>query len=468
MHSPIELPAMASARRSRRALPEVRLRAALLALACRGAHAIAAQAQVASAVASAAVPAWRVDAVFRPNRAAGELESHQRGELEDVVGAPGAAATAGVAAAAAAAAVAPASAAAPVDAASSQSAPGEAPAPVAAPMPRSPGSTVAEDQQRCPMIKLTSSLFLSPQYVTFGGQTGGWRATPSGITIGSWSQTFLSQRWNDVYFNDLDGRFAVKAEETTDLELMKRHGWRIAGVPPSYANFTNFVKSWEAAQYMTTFHTEVDPENPSSVRIVQPTPLAESHANKTTIALTDCEGELLFVVKMQPTNAHFIGGFDIFDRSGLLVARSLAETRVARHLLVDGRGYLLATAEAPKINASILFENLPKDPAKGGILAYEVRFEQGGYKDASRLLDANFRWVLVAALQMRALSDGRAVWAPSLPDALPVVYWLAVVVLTALVAVMCAFVIRPWEGLGASGKLDERSRLAPSRVMRTA
>eukprot|EP00932_Pfiesteria_piscicida_P004636 SRR837773.14540.p2 GENE.SRR837773.14540~~SRR837773.14540.p2 ORF type:complete len:165 (-),score=37.09 SRR837773.14540:28-522(-) len=128
---------------------------------------------------------------------------------------------------------------------------------------------------------------------------------------------------------------------------------------------------------------------------------------------------------------------DIYDRNGTLVAHTLTNSRVARHLFVDPQGYLLATAEAPRLSDSIAYRALPKDAARGGVLTYQLKIERGGYTNSSALLDQENLWVLAAVVQLRAIQDGRSLFAPVLPQILPWAYWLVAAALAALVLGVC-------------------------------
>mmetsp|Transcript_68245 Transcript_68245/g.222046 ORF Transcript_68245/g.222046 Transcript_68245/m.222046 type:complete len:424 (-) Transcript_68245:70-1341(-) len=283
------------------------------------------------------------------------------------------------------------------------------------------GTTEAQDKHQCPLVKLTRLLNLHPGYASWGGQQGGWLSVPDSLTLGSWSQNFFAQNWQGVTISDANGRVALRIEETTDEELARKYQWREGAPPMSYANLSSLQGRWETAMYRTGFATENAAEDPSHARVLQMPGPSDSWK---TFALFDCAGSLLFVAYLQASVNGFPGASNVYDRNGDLVVHTLADAKIARHLFVDPLGYLLATAEAPRLNDSIPYKDMPKDPARGGMLSYQLKIEEGGYANSSRLLETEYLWVLTAVAQLRAIEDGRTVWSPVLPQILPWAYWL--------------------------------------------
>jgi len=198
-------------------------------------------------------------------------------------------------------------------------------------------------------------------------------------------------------------------------------------------------------------------------------------STESYVALSDCEDQLLFVTRLAaPRQSGLPGGIDIFDLDGGLAAHGIVDDPVvARYQFVDANGFLLATSEAPGLQQNIPMKDLPLDGRKGNVLPYALRFEQGGYVNASRLLEVDYRWALAAALQARALADAHAGWAPRAASAVEVLYWCLAAF--GLLACLCACgavyrVVYPMKGnerLWAPGKPGQPEPWSYSSLAKT-
>lgn len=198
-------------------------------------------------------------------------------------------------------------------------------------------------------------------------------------------------RWDTIYIDNFDGFSALKTGVATLEDVRQEYDWEPesrSGLPP------NPNKGMDVVVRLTARHS-VDV---SGHEIGGPP--------KRVAPIVDCDGLLLYVIELiSPDTSQSPGGINIYDKHGSLVAYAIASSMVARYQFVDMNGYLLATAEAPGLHENVSFADLPKEPAKGYMLPYGVHFEPGNYADASRLLGSNYRWVIAAATQMRAIHD---------------------------------------------------------------
>jgi len=286
------------------------------------------------------------------------------------------------------------------------------------------GSTKAQDQQRCPLVQLSSDISMNAGYVRWSGQSGTWK-TPGSIILGSWRQNYYSTDYTDVHISNLDGRLAVTAALTSDDELQTGYKWRVTRPLSDFPPLVDLEAQYDHAASGGGREDEL-----AAAGIVPP-----ANATRITYKLLDCDGRLLFVVQLQAETLR-PGAMDVFDQSGALVAHSLQDHASARLTFVDPHGYLLATAEAPALGAGLDLRDVPLGSANGGILPYQIRFESGGYANASRLLDSHYRWALASALQVRAVADAQAaIKQPGLLAAISVAYWCLAAL--ALVAILC-------------------------------
>lgn len=289
------------------------------------------------------------------------------------------------------------------------------------------GSTEGQDSGRCPVMKLPSQIGLSSDTSSWVGQGGAWQ-TSNDVVLSSFKLNFLSQSWGTTHIRNLDQQEACRATVTSDEELSYLYGWKGVRNPMDYPAISNLENKWWKALWSGAYTVMKSPGQKYAFN---------SFGLWHVYSLLDCEGRLLFVVKvLQQDTTTIPGTIDIYDRVGMLVAHAMPDFKVAKYQFVDTNGYMLARAEAPGLGVDISLADLPTDPFKGNILPYEIQFEQGGYANASRLLDTDYRWVLAAAVQMRALDDAHRDWSPWAPKLMIGVYWTIAALV--LVSVCCA------------------------------
>jgi hypothetical protein len=90
----------------------------------------------------------------------------------------------------------------------------------------------------------------------------------------------------------------------------------------------------------------------------------------------------------------------IYSRDGSLVATAVIEHPVLRMQFVyPPHNYLIATVEAPGIDAKLPLDEIPKSVEFGGVVPFGIKFAPGGYDNASSLMNDEFRWVIPVAVQ---------------------------------------------------------------------
>lgn len=285
------------------------------------------------------------------------------------------------------------------------------------------GSTLGQDQQRCPLVKLPEDVFLLPEQASWSGLSGVWESRSNGVRMAFWGQNYFSQGWETIYIRNQDERAALKVERRTLLELRQLYGWRPGRQVMSYSRVSKLERLAMAGAY---HGYKIVSNQPNEVEVVAIKPPDRNEELERTFAFTDCEGQLLFVARMHnlENGEEHPWSMNIFDRSGGLVAHSLLEDPlIAKFQFIDTHGYLIATAEAPGLDQHLPAKDVPLDPLKGSILPFEIRFAAGGYPNASRLLDVDYRWVLAAAVQAGAVASAHAGWTPRLSSAVTVFYW---------------------------------------------
>lgn len=216
------------------------------------------------------------------------------------------------------------------------------------------GSTPAQDEQRCKILKLPDDMQLVSEYQSWRRMTGAW-LSHNNVRLGAWTQSHVSSSYDTVYVNsDVDQGLALQASVKSAEEMRYLYGWRAQPEPQPGVN----------------------------------------------IPLVDCDQRLMFVIHQRATE---LREMDIYAPDGSLLASSLVDWNIERIQFVASDGFLIATAESPAVFANISRDALGGDPTKGNVLPYGIHFEVGGYADASRLLDTEYHWVIASAIQMRAI-----------------------------------------------------------------
>lgn len=256
------------------------------------------------------------------------------------------------------------------------------------------GSTDSQDSMRCPMLQLPQDVTIIPTQTSVTSMQKGVWLSPNHIEFASWGHKWT--QWESVYINNFDGFQAVRTGLDTVENVKRGYNWEPQSGAP---NHPTALRPMDVVVRVTSKHSlDVDgQELEGPPRRVAP--------------LVDCDDLLLYVIELVPPETRRSpGGINIYDKHGLLVAYSITSDMIARYQFVDMNGYLLATAESPGLFQNVSYLELPRDPAKGNVLSYGIHFESGHYADASRLLSPNYRWIITAAVQMRAIHDAHGPW----------------------------------------------------------
>jgi len=223
----------------------------------------------------------------------------------------------------------------------------------------------AQDGQNCPIIKL-------PDSVTIAAKRNGWTAlhgewsTANGVKLASWTQNYLAMGFSrDVkkigihYRMTSTGEVAFRTKYFTDKELVSLFKWK-----------------------------------------------ASSQEEGHSIAILDCIGTLMYVVKETTKIPRMV---QLFARDGTLIAKSFVGEPVLRLQFADPiNNYLIGSAEAPGINASIPSKKIPKEKEFGGVIPFGLFFQTGGYTNSSALMEPEYRWVITAGVQALAIYNAEA------------------------------------------------------------
>lgn len=291
------------------------------------------------------------------------------------------------------------------------------------------------------MVKLPESIVLGVEELSWTGQGGVLKDGGNNVAFASWSQNFFANDWSAVYLQNFDGRLALKAEFKSLTELETNYAWQTKDRPASYPNISSLEDRWLAATDFSGYKVIAAPGQPSVVA-VQETFHEVTKLTPATAVISDCEGRLLFVVVLRSSpSVQIPGGIEIYDRSGNLAAHAITDPLVARYQFVDTNGYLLATAESPALNQNMTMAEVPRDPSKGNILPFTMSFEEGGYANSSRLLELEYRWVLAASVELRAIYDGHVGFTPWVQAALVIFYWcvFALCILCVICLIMATY-----------------------------
>lgn len=214
-------------------------------------------------------------------------------------------------------------------------------------------STPGQDALRCPILKLPSEVYLQNHAAL---PKGSWK-NGVGATLATWNGLDM------IKINSLASeKLALQAKMLSGQWLEKMYGW--VSNPP----------------YL---------QDPKGVYE----------------ALIDCDGRLMYVVQLSSIIENSLAPghpIQIYGPNGKLLAASLSDRTVERISFVDLNGALLATAESPGLYSN--FSRSSVITASNGIpLSYQIDFESGGYFNASRFLEEEYRWVIASAVQVRAV-----------------------------------------------------------------
>jgi hypothetical protein len=242
----------------------------------------------------------------------------------------------------------------------------------------------AQDRQRCPALKLPTSFYGAARYSSWRRLYGEWN-TGNDVTVATFEQNYLNIGFSrDVktvqvtIYTAATGQVAARTRPFSDEQLLTSFNWKSPVLNNSYAvaNGTNVTNGTWANN--------------------------DTYAD-WNLAIFDCVGTLMYVVKQK--NLHPLPNeILLYSRDGKLISSSQTGHPVLRYQFVDpSSGYLIATAEAPGINASITRKDIPVNDELGNVLPFGFKFEEGGYANSSALMENEYRWVLATAVQALAI-----------------------------------------------------------------
>lgn len=245
--------------------------------------------------------------------------------------------------------------------------------------PSAIGSTPGQDRQRCPVIKLPDDSTIQAEGISWRQQWGAVTGRDR-VREATWTRDFLTQARDTIYINDMDGRTSLKIVTMTETSLFDTYKWQEEG------------------------RDGLQPPPPNSYEGTEPRTLGHVERSRSYSVLLDCEDSLLFVARFEGRDGADVRT-ELFDREGAVLSRTIDDPVIARLQFVDPNGYLLATAEAPGVHANLSRILVPKDTSKGNIMTYGMHFETGGYENASRLMDVDYRYAISATVLARAIRE---------------------------------------------------------------
>jgi hypothetical protein len=254
-------------------------------------------------------------------------------------------------------------------------------------------STADQDNGNCPLIRLDDFAFIEPKdadSLISLGQQGEWTTT-NRMMQSSWSQNFWSRQWKNVYMRNFAGKLATKVRSISLEDLLQAYNWK--------------VNMETLPDYTAQYGEPLNGSNPE---------------NLLAYMMTDCQDNLMFVALLEKVHP---GGIDLYDRLGNLAAHGITDPVIARYQFVDPAGYLLGMAESPGLLMNVTRPDPTPKGQKGPILPYAMKFMEGGYPNASRLVDLEYRWALAAAIQARALADAYGEWQPLSSQSFIILAW---------------------------------------------
>jgi len=251
--------------------------------------------------------------------------------------------------------------------------------------------TPAQDAQRCPILKLPDNLVLAAKRRSWTGLYGEWN-TASGINLATWEQSYLGIGFSrdikriGVYIRTASTRqVAVRTRYFTDTEMLRLFDWKEATKSAIITSNASNATSSPTNSSATAFQAKEEPFN---------------------LAIFDCAGTLMYVVKELDEVPRYV---KLYGRDGTVVAQTSIGEPILRYQFTDpSSGYLLATAEAPGINASVRSADIPLDVQVGEVKPFGMHFEMGGYTNSSALMEIEYRYVLASAVQALAIYEGAA------------------------------------------------------------
>jgi len=267
-------------------------------------------------------------------------------------------------------------------------------------------------------------MYLTPSGSSLtSGQWGEWRLAedPDSIVPSKWHLDFLAWNWQVIHVtNTADGSASVMASPISEDHLKKLYNWT-ASDKNSADHRWDFLREWFAPN--VAFWFDQQPYRFGMANATYPTTFTAAPSAQASAlpyptwshwSLTDCKDNLVAVVRAENTDAQQAGKMLVFNSVGELAAVALPDPILARYQFIDVNGYLLATAEAPTLNANITYKELPRREDLGYVVPYTMHWELGGYNMSSDLIREDSRWILSLAIQVRALQDAHQNFIPPL------------------------------------------------------
>jgi len=280
------------------------------------------------------------------------------------------------------------------------------------------------------------------------GQWGNWRLSeePNSIATSSWSVNFMHSDWQTLHIKSDSGNLAVVAKPMSDEELRKSYHWVAQDNHGKWDFMTELFAQAMALYYDSRNYTIEQ----TGLHRLTALPTAERTAFGQgafeTWAVMDCKENLVAVLKLEKTQGLRPGRTVIYNKKGVKAADTLPDPVVDRVQFIDINHHLMATAEAPTLDANVAMEAMPRRRELGMVLPYSVHFELGPYRLSSDLLKPEMRWIIGTAVQVRALQDAHADFVPPLVDD----RWLLLSILLSVLIVAMLLVFLALNGTSSS------------------
>jgi hypothetical protein len=286
--------------------------------------------------------------------------------------------------------------------------------------PASFNGTSAQGRGHCkqPFLAANSMYFSATGASLWQGQWGNWRLSeePNSVATSSWMVNFMHSDWQTLHIKSDSGDLAVVAKPMSDEELRKSHKWVAQDNKGNWDFMTELFAPSMALYYDSRNYTIEQ----TGLHRLTALPSAERTAFGQgafeTWAVMDCKESLVAVLKLEKTQGLRPGRTVIYDKHGVKAADTLPDPVVDRVQFIDVNHHLMATAEAPTLDANVAMEAMPRRWELGMVLPYSVHFELGPYRLSSDLLKPELRWIIGTAVQVRALVDAHADFVPPLVD----------------------------------------------------
>lgn len=244
-----------------------------------------------------------------------------------------------------------------------------------------------QDSGECGWLTLPEDVFLSPRTSDSFARSGVLESDAGGV-FATWQQDLFAWNYQTVYFN-VGSKLFVKAE------VIENEAVQLPGIQLQKVKDVN------------------------------------------TIAIKDCNNVLLYILR-ETTKAPYT--YKIFNRDDNLIATSeMGEFFTDQIHFYDDEHNPLVIAQSPKIvdgNPEPVADNA--HPSLGNVPSWEVRYLHG-YNSSSSLLIEEYRWVIMLAVQERAIrSADRAADGQVMPSkTFPLFIGISTVFFLVVTALLC-------------------------------